>query len=227
MNNKGFTLVEVLAVVVLLSIIMGIATLGVTNTINNSRLKSEEIFVDKIDSLIEDYIDYVNLNKGGFSIDSNQDSMSFDKCYGYGSRGQCKEETTINAYLMKKKDGYNITLNDLVEANLINEGDLINPRTKKLCGSDGLEDLSNTIIYLFKDDDAVYYYFVDLEDSCEVEKRENEDGSYNYVNIINILPDSLIESNSEQLISIFGEKYSSYFNNEWDEIYDEEDYDNS
>lgn len=37
LNNKGFTLVELLAVVVILAIVMGIAATSVLNSINNSR----------------------------------------------------------------------------------------------------------------------------------------------------------------------------------------------
>lgn len=37
LNNKGFTLVELLAVVVILAIVMGIAASSVLNSINNSR----------------------------------------------------------------------------------------------------------------------------------------------------------------------------------------------
>ena len=57
MNNKGFTLIELLATVVLLSLVMGIGAYCVSNTITNSKKRTEKIFVDKLDSAIEEYID--------------------------------------------------------------------------------------------------------------------------------------------------------------------------
>lgn len=57
MNRKGFTLIELLATIVILGIVGGIATYGVINTINTSKLKSEKIFVDKLSNLIDDYLD--------------------------------------------------------------------------------------------------------------------------------------------------------------------------
>ena len=226
MNNKGFTMIELLAVIVVLSVIMGIATLGVTNTIKNSKLKSEEIFVEKINSLIDDYIDYVNLNEGGFH--KNGEPMAFEKCNVYTDTnkstdddgGTCqKNPITVNAYLMKKKDGNDITLYDLVDTKLISEDDFKNPNTKKKC-----ENLEDTNIYIFKDDDAVYYYFVDLESSCGIKIRINEeDNTYNYVNIINTLPDDLISGHGSELVSILGDKYEEILNDGDDIVEERED----
>ena len=47
MNNKGFTLVELLATIVILGVVMGIATYGVLSAINNSKLKSENCSLKK------------------------------------------------------------------------------------------------------------------------------------------------------------------------------------
>ena len=57
LNSKGFTLVELLATIVILAIISGIATYGVIGAINKSKAKSEQIFVDKLSNLIDDYLD--------------------------------------------------------------------------------------------------------------------------------------------------------------------------
>ena len=47
-NNKGFTLVELLAVIVILAIIMIIAIPSVLNTMNLSKLKTFSEYVDKL-----------------------------------------------------------------------------------------------------------------------------------------------------------------------------------
>ena len=70
MNRKGFTLVEMLAVVVILSVVMGIASYGVLHVIDSSKKKTEEVFIDRFSGLIEDYI---LLNKSKISKSLNSD----------------------------------------------------------------------------------------------------------------------------------------------------------
>ena len=213
MDNKGFTLIEVLAVVVILSLLVLLVGRGVSGAIEASRLRSEDVFVDKIASLIDDYLDYVTLNSGSFIEDDSSDVIVFDKCYDYNGLGECRSDSSVSvkANLMKKDDGSSITLRDLVDTGLISEDDLVNPRVNERCSN-----LDDTEIYLFKDSDYVYYYFVDLSDSCKVREEVRDNGKY--VNIINTLPDNFCSestgslddgevfsrSNSEILVSILG-----------------------
>ena len=185
MDNKGFTLIEVLAVVVILSLLVLLVGRGVSGAIEASRLRSEDVFVDKIASLIDDYLDYVTLNSGSFIEDDSSDVIVFDKCYDYNGLGECRSDSSVSvkANLMKKDDGSSITLRDLVDTGLISEDDLVNPRVNERCSN-----LDDTEIYLFKDSDYVYYYFVDLSDSCKVREEVRDNGKY--VNIINTLPDN-------------------------------------
>ena len=48
LNNKGFTLIEVLAVIVIIAIIGGIAIPNVLSTINNSKDVAEKIMIENI-----------------------------------------------------------------------------------------------------------------------------------------------------------------------------------
>ncbi|MBQ6494606.1 MAG: type II secretion system protein [Bacilli bacterium] len=48
LNNKGFTLIEILAVIVIISILGGIAVMGVLSSINNSKDKAYEIMISNI-----------------------------------------------------------------------------------------------------------------------------------------------------------------------------------
>ena len=57
MGRKGFTLVELIATIVISSLVIGFATYGVIGIINNSKNKSEEIFVDKLEVAIEEFIE--------------------------------------------------------------------------------------------------------------------------------------------------------------------------
>jgi len=55
-NKKGFTLVELLAVIVILGIILSITTITVINTINKSQNESNQISDDLIKKAAELYI---------------------------------------------------------------------------------------------------------------------------------------------------------------------------
>ena len=56
MNRHGFTLVEMLATIVILSIVLGIASYGIINVIKSSQKKSEKIFVERVGGLVDDYV---------------------------------------------------------------------------------------------------------------------------------------------------------------------------
>lgn len=148
MNNKGFTLIELLATVVILSLVMGIAGVGVTNAINNSRLKSEKIFVDKLAGFIDEYITLKQPN-----TNVNNTTYTFKKC----------EDTAGNvcynkvAREVKESDGTDITLQDLLDAGIFDKTKIINPRNKLDCLNG-----KNPKVRIFKDDDYVYYYYVNL-----------------------------------------------------------------
>lgn len=55
LDNKGFTLVELLATIILLSIIVGIAGYSITTVISNSKEKDYQLFVKEIKSAVELY----------------------------------------------------------------------------------------------------------------------------------------------------------------------------
>ena len=163
MDNKGFTLVEMLAVVVVLSLVMGIAGYGVMSTIQHSKEKSEGIFVARVSDLIQEY-----LALKGSSLDMNGLEYHFDKC----SDGKCRS--------VKATQLTSIHLQDLIIERLVDEDAFVNPTNKKKC-----LDGKNPEVLVYKDDDYVYYYYVNLNGdntSCEI-------GSNNA--IINTLPASL------------------------------------
>ena len=56
MKNKGFTLVELLGVIVVLAIIGGIATLAITNYLGNSKEKVYRNYVATLKTTVEDYL---------------------------------------------------------------------------------------------------------------------------------------------------------------------------
>ena len=159
MNNKGFTLIELLATIVILGIVMGIASYGVISVINKSKLKSEKVFVDKIETAIQGY-----LSVYGQQLSPNNlrpSSKIFEKCRKINGTNQCNEKTFQE---LEDKSLIDITK---VDIKTINKSDLINPKSKKNC----VENDKDPTIRIFKDSDYVYYYYLDLskdKTSCEI-----------------------------------------------------------
>ncbi len=62
LNRKGFTLVELLAVIVILAIVVGIALVTVLPTLDKSKEKSFDIAVDAIRTYIQEQVDLSQLS---------------------------------------------------------------------------------------------------------------------------------------------------------------------
>ena len=179
MDNKGFTLVELLATVAIIAIVGSIATAGVISIINNSKNKSEEIFVNKISNLIDDYLDLYPPNK---KIEDT--IISFEKC---GSGNNCYE---VEAYEVTKDTG-EIHLIDLVNTGIITKDKLINPKNKEQCLISG----DGPKITVYRDNEYVYYYSVDFCEDTPCDCNINEENGY-----INTFSENLkiaIENKSE------------------------------
>ena len=139
MNKKGFTLVELLATIVVLSIVVGLTIVGINANIKNAKKKTEEVFIGTLRDAIKIYLDSDNTN-----ISWGASTCSFEKVG--------KESN-----LYKANDS--ISFGDIIssEYHPIVEKDLINPANEKLCSS----DLS--VIDIYRDDDYVYYYYIDKD----------------------------------------------------------------
>ncbi|MEE3342947.1 MAG: prepilin-type N-terminal cleavage/methylation domain-containing protein [Bacilli bacterium] len=83
LNNKGFTLIEILAVVAIIAILGGIATLSIINTINSGKNTSNRIMIEDIMSASQ--ILYEEINYG-----DNE-----EKLYHYSTSGKTNNEITI------------------------------------------------------------------------------------------------------------------------------------
>lgn len=162
MNNKGFTLIEVLATVVIIAVVMGIATTGVIKVINNSKKSSEKVFTDKLATYIESYI---NLYGSSLSTNTNKTTYTFEKCKKVNDDGSCQEDNpvTSTAYELESFDLIKITKTDPV---IISEDKIVNPKNKQKCLTS-----KNPSVRVFKDSDYIYYYYTDLSGSntsCDI-----------------------------------------------------------
>ncbi len=95
-NNKGFTLVELLATIVIFAIVAGIGTFSITTIIKNSKNKNYELLIKNIKDAAEVY--YQECQYGG------KEKVTFPQYDG----------TKCNVFKVPPYDGYIITLGDMV-----------------------------------------------------------------------------------------------------------------
>lgn len=136
MNRKGFTLIELLGVIIVLAIVLAIAVPSISNAYKNSKLKSEEIFVERLSDVIDSY---VKLNSS--TITFNGDGAANKKN---------DDETTYSVNIYKGT----ISIQNIINDNLLRETDYANVGNKnKKCEP-------NAQIEVYRDSDYVYCYKV-------------------------------------------------------------------
>lgn len=108
MNNRGFTLVELLATIIILSIIVGVGVMTYTNYLDSSKERTEEVFKKNI----SDYIDaFITANTGKLTDDTLEGN---------------------NVYKVKYNN-HAITFQDIIDDNIITQNNLTNNTNKKKC----------------------------------------------------------------------------------------------
>ena len=55
LNSKGFTLIELVATIVVLSIVLGISSYAITGVIKNSKEKNYQLLINEIKAAVEEY----------------------------------------------------------------------------------------------------------------------------------------------------------------------------
>lgn len=103
MNKKGFTLVELLAVIVVLSLIVVIAATSINSSVNTSK---EKILEDRINNITSGAISYVQnekniLNETDCAALNAKQHTTYDRCKVY----TVQELLDLNAVETNDKDG--------------------------------------------------------------------------------------------------------------------------
>lgn len=140
MNRRGFTLVELLATLVILSIVVGITIVFMNNSFKEAKDKTENLFVKTLSDGISVYLDDSELKKSEF-VDTG--------CYVNKTRGGRR----VKLY------GVNKTMEDVINSTYkpLSQSDLVNPSNEDVsCGL--AKDIGLTI---YRDEDFVYYYKID------------------------------------------------------------------
>ena len=149
MNRKGFTMIELLAVIVVLGIVLVITFPNLTNVFKSGKLKSEEAFVDRLSQSIDSYVT-LNSSSIGFSSDGQA-----TKTYGGTEHG-------VNIYKGT------ITMNTIISSNIITGKDYKNP------GNENVECNVNAEIEIYRDSDYVYCHKIKKDSlGCLTDEYKN------------------------------------------------------
>ena len=114
LNNKGFTLVEVLAVLVILVVIMSIAIPNISSSVERSKSKQDDARKKILISAAELYVAdnknyvYIHLNDGEYEI-----SLSDLVSNGYVTEDQIKDSNgnVFGCKIIYKKEDNSYTFN--------------------------------------------------------------------------------------------------------------------
>ena len=137
MNRKGFTLVELIATLVVLGLIMTIVLVSVTDSFSSAKEKSEEAFVETIKDAMEIY------------LSSDARGLTFDNSCGV------LDKTNGRSNVYRKEINFDKVINSTYKP--ITQKDLVNPANK-----DQECNQANKIkATIYRDDDYVYYYSID------------------------------------------------------------------
>ena len=114
-NNNGFTLVELLAVIVVLGVVLTIVIRSVMVSMEDAKKEIEKVFVSKLEDAIEQYID---LKKS--DIVSDGISGTIKKVTSSNQTLDDEEGLTlVNVYKMKHKEDRKFTFQDIINTGFI------------------------------------------------------------------------------------------------------------
>ncbi|GEM_PF-395464 len=142
MNRKGFTLIELLAVIVVLGLVLLISVPIISDAYTKSKIKSEEVFVDRLTQAIDSYVKL------------NSDTMSFscesDRCEGRKTENGKEYDITYQKGV--------ITINDIINDGILTQKDFVNAGNN----NKNVSCEPNAEVEVYKDSDFVYCYKMEI-----------------------------------------------------------------
>lgn len=150
MNRKGFTMVEVLGVIIVLGIVLIISFPNLTSSFQSGKLKSEEVFVNRVSEAVDSY---VTLNSNNITFTSN----------GAATKTYSGTNHAVNIYQGE------ITINHIINDGIITQKDYLNPNNETQSCS------TNLPIYIYRDSDFVYCHKIPKTSiDCLTEEYKNK-----------------------------------------------------
>lgn len=158
MNRKGFTLIELLAVIVVLGLVVLISVPIISDAYTKSKIKSEEVFVDRLTQAIDSY---VKLNSDTISFNENGTGTKTERILD-------KEKTYNITYQMGT-----ITINDIIKDGILTQKDFVNAGNKEISCNTAAE------VEVYKDSDFVYCYKMKKNSlNCLTDAYKDKIGDY-------------------------------------------------
>ena len=140
MNKKGFTLVELLATLVILGIVAGITVISLSSIFGSTKDKTEDVFVETLKDSLEMYLDSRDAKRLLFSEDSVCEiNKSFAKVKVYKAE---------------------VTFDDIINSEYkpLTYSDLVNPANEEVSCN------SSSSVNIYRDENYVYYYSMNKAD---------------------------------------------------------------
>ena len=164
LNNKGFTMIEVLVVIVILAIVTAITVPAVLGYYDTAREQSETIFIDRIKSSVDEYL---TLNALSYTFDTSRAVARINKCENISDDAELTCNNNVAVYALQNQ---NVTLQDLIDEGILTENEIVNPNDEdNLCYPSG-GSFSSVTINIYRDEDYVYYF--DLTLPCLSEGKQ-------------------------------------------------------
>lgn len=146
MNNKGFTLVELIATLVILGLVFGIGFRTLNSNLGETKEKIEEVFVDTLRDAIDIYLSTEFAN-GNLIVSSNECSKELSK----------KHDSSVKVYKVTTIVNFRNVIDSSYSP--LTKSEFVNPANKDVVGEYECND--EAVIDVYRDEDYVYYYSID------------------------------------------------------------------